>query len=81
MNDGIGNPKNAKSLLLSHQTPPVMATGIRADAETGVRAGFKFIQFFDVSEDDAQAVDDYLKSLEPVPSSFLVNGKLSKSAK
>ena len=68
MNDGIGNPKNTKSLLFSLQTPPVMAIGIRADVETGVRAGFKFIQFFDVYEEDAQAVDDYLKSLEPVPS-------------
>ena len=66
---------------LSHQTPPVKATGIRSDAETGVRTGFKFIQFFDVSEDDAQAVDDYIKSLEPVPSPYLVNGKLLKSAK
>lgn len=81
MNDGIGNPKNTKSLLLSHKTPPAMATGIRADAETGVRAGFKFIQFFDVSEEDAKAVDAYLKSLEPVPSPYLINGKLTKSAK
>lgn len=81
MNDGIGNPKNTKNLLFSHETPPAMATGIRADAETGVRAGFKFIQFFDVSEEDAQAVDAYLKSLKPIPSPHLMDGKLSKSAK
>lgn len=81
MNDGIGNPKNTKSLLYTHVTPPAMATGIRANAETGVRAGFKFIQFFNVSEEDAQAVDAYLKSLKPVASPYLVNGKLSKSAK
>ena len=81
MNDGIGNPKNTKSLLYSHVTPPAMATGIRADAETGVRAGFKYIQFFDVSEEDAKAVDVYLKSLKPVPSPYLINGKLSKTAK
>lgn len=28
LNDGMGNPKNTKTLLLSHQTPPCMATGI-----------------------------------------------------
>ena len=81
MNDGIGNPKNTKSLLYAHMTPPVMASGIRDDAKTGVRAGFKFIQFFDASEKDAKAVDAYLKSLKPVPSPYLVDGKLSKSAK
>ena len=34
LNDGMGNPKNTKSLLYSHQTPPCMATGIRKDAPT-----------------------------------------------
>lgn len=81
MNDGMGNPKNTKSLLWSHSTPPAMATGIRKDAETGVRAGFKYIQFFDAPEKDAQAVDAYLKSLKPVPSLLLENGNLSSSAK
>ena len=80
MNDGIGNPKNTKSLLFSHRTPPAMATGIRKDAETCVRAGFKFIQFFDAPEESAQAVDAYLKSLKPVPSPYLVDGQLSESA-
>ena len=27
LNDGIGNPKNTKSLLLAHQTPPAMWLG------------------------------------------------------
>ena len=35
MNDGMGNPKNSKSMLLAHQTPPSMASGVREDAETG----------------------------------------------
>ena len=43
LNDGIGNPKNTLSLLLSHQTPPVMITGVRASAEDAVRAGIKYI--------------------------------------
>ncbi len=33
LNDGIGNPKNNKSLLLSHRTPPAMSIGVRETAE------------------------------------------------
>ncbi len=80
MNDGIGNPKNTKSLLYAHMTPPAMISGIRPDAEAGVRAGFKYIQFYCVSEENAVAVDQYLQSLRPVPSPMLVKGKLSDSA-
>lgn len=81
MNDGVGNPKNCKSLLLSHVTAPNMISGIRATAEVAVRAGFNFIQFSEISEEDASCVDDYLKSLKPVPSPYLVNGELSEAAK
>lgn len=81
MNDGVGNSKNCKSLLFSHVTPPNMISGIRASAEVAVRAGYNFIQFFDISEDDALCVDAYLKSLRPVPSPYLVNGELSEKAK
>lgn len=81
MNDRVGNPKNCKSLLYSHVTPPNMISGIRANAEIAVRAGFKHIQFFDVSEEDAGCVDAYLKALRPVPSPYLVNGELSEKAK
>ena len=81
LNDGIGNPKNTKSMLLSHITPPAMITGIRKSAEIAVRAGFKYIQFHDVSEEDARCVDAYLKSLKPVPSPFLEDGNLSAKAK
>jgi len=80
MNDGIGNPKNCKSLLYSHVTPPSMISGIRASAELAVHAGFRLIQFFDIDEASAACVDAYLKSLRPVPSPYLINGKLSKKA-
>lgn len=80
MNDGVGNSKNCKSMLFSHVTPPSMISGVRESAEWAVRAGFKFIQFFDVSEEDARCVDAYLKSLQPVPSPYLVNGELSEKA-
>ncbi|MHC4636955.1 MAG: beta-propeller fold lactonase family protein [Planctomycetota bacterium] len=87
LNDGMGNPKSTKSMLLAHKTPPAMVTGIRDKAETGVRSGIKFIQFAVRPEEDAVAIDEYLKSLEPVPSPHLAEGwfgkkgKLSKSAK
>jgi YVTN family beta-propeller protein len=81
MNDGLGNPKNTKSLLLAHKTPPSMGLGIRADAETAVRAGIRHIQFAVRPEEDAEAIDEYLKSLKPLPSPRLAKGKLSRSAK
>ena len=80
MNDGLGNPKNTKSLLLAHKTPPSMGLGVRADAETGVRAGIRHIQFAVRPEEDAVAIDEYLKSLKPGPSPRLAKGKLSRSA-
>jgi len=81
LNDGIGNPKNVKSMFFSHKTPPVMALGVRDKAETAVRAGIKYIQFAVRPEEAAEAIDDYLRSLSQVPSPRLVKGKLSKPAK
>ena len=80
LNDGIGNPKNTKSLLLSHRTPPVMVTGVRDRAETAVRAGIRYIQFAVRPDEDAQAIDAYLKSLAPLPSPHRINGELSPEA-
>jgi YVTN family beta-propeller protein len=80
-NDGIGNLKNTKSLILSHKTPPVMSSGVRALAEEAVRGGIKHILFTDQNEQDAAAIDEYLKSIEPIPSPYLVEGKLSRSAR
>ena len=81
MNDGLGNPKNVKSMLLAHETPPSMALGVRAKAEDAVRAGITHIQFAVRPDEDAQAIDAYLKALQPVPSPHLVNGELSEAAK
>lgn len=81
LNDGIGNPKNAKSLLFAHRTPPSMWTGVRDDAPTAVRAGIKHILFAVRPEADAVALDRYLESLRPIPSPRLVNGRLSDAAK
>lgn len=81
MNDGIGNSKNCKSLMLSHVTPPAMISGIRASSYVAVRTGYKYIQFTDLPEEFATCVDEYLLSLKPVPSPYLVNGELSEKAK
>ena len=80
INDGYGNPKNTKSMLLAHRTPPAMAEGVRASAEVAVRAGLVHILFNERPEDEAAAIDAYLRSLEPVPSPRLVDGRLSASA-
>ena len=81
LNDGMGNPKNTKTLLLSHQTPPCMATGIRKNAEVAVRSGVKYILFMEGNDEIYESIDEYLKSLKPLPSPYLVNGKLSGKAK
>lgn len=81
LNDGIGNPKNTKSLLLAHKTPPAMITGARDRAEAAVRSGIKHILFATCPEEDAIAIDEYVKSLKPVPSPYLANGRLSRSAR
>ncbi|MEG1586035.1 MAG: c-type cytochrome [Bacteroidales bacterium] len=81
LNDGMGNSKNTKSMLFSHQTAPCMVTGIRKDAETAVRSGLKYILFSQPNEEISLAMDAYLKSLRPVPSPYLENGQLSAGAR
>ncbi|MHC4460779.1 MAG: cell surface protein [Planctomycetota bacterium] len=81
LNDGVANPKNTKSLLLAHKTPPAMITGIRANAEVAVRSGIRYIQFAATTERKAWAIDEYLKSLKPIASPYLISGKLSEAAK
>jgi YVTN family beta-propeller protein len=81
LNDGLGNPKNTKNLLFAHRTPPAMITGVRENAEMAVRSGIRHILFAVRPEEEVNSIDEYLKSLEPIPSPYLVKGKLSASAK
>jgi len=81
LNDGMGNPKNAKSLVMAHKTPRSLWLGSYENAGMEVRSGLKHLQFSVRPEEDALAIDAYLASLEPVPSPHLVKGKLSRSAK
>ena len=80
MNDGVGNPKNTKSMLLAHKTPPAMAEGVRPNAEAATRAGMEGILFANRPEDEYAAIDEYLKSLAPVPSPHLVDGRIGPAA-
>ena len=58
-----------------------MMTSVRDNAEDAVRAGIKHILFAVRPEHEAVSIDEYLKSLKPIPSPHLVKGKLSDSAK
>ena len=96
LNDGQGNPKNAKSLLYTRQTPPTMWLAVRDHpnptghapvpwdtAKQGIqciRTGFKWILFVEPEEEKCQDIDAYLLALEQVPSPYLVDGKLSAKA-
>lgn len=81
LNDGLGNPKNNKSLLYAHRTPPAMSTGVRESAEVAVRAGIRHSLFTVQPPQVADDLDAYLKSLRPVSSPLLVKGRLSASAR
>ncbi|MDR2286938.1 MAG: beta-propeller fold lactonase family protein [Prevotellaceae bacterium] len=70
-NDGLGNPKNTKSLLYSHVTPPCMITGIRESAELAVRNGILHTLQTRQPETLAVDIDDYLKNLSSVESPYL----------
>jgi DNA-binding beta-propeller fold protein YncE len=81
VNDGIGNPKNSRSLLWAQKTPPVMSHAVRADMEAAVVAGFRFIQFHEPQPDELEATQAYVRSLEPEPSPYLTaKGELSERA-
>lgn len=81
LNDGMGTPKQARTLLYSFERGRVMATGIRANAAVGINAGIKYICFNDgVTEEQLSQIGAYVRSLEPVESPWLENGTLSEAA-
>lgn len=80
--DGLGNPRNAKSMLWAHRTPPAHSDGGREDAGVAVRAGISFEQFTTPDETRATAIDTFLARLKPYPSPHLTEkGKLTERAK
>jgi len=82
LNDGLGNPKNAKSMVWSHRAPPVMSRGVRDKMETAAKAGFTHIQFTTPSDEELAATIAYIKSLEPLASPYRnADGSLTEAAK
>ncbi|MGQ9588705.1 MAG: cytochrome c peroxidase [Planctomycetota bacterium] len=81
LNDGIGNPKNTRSLVWSHLTPPMMAAGVRADLRAAVHAGFVHIQFHEPEQRTVELVEAYLRSLAPKSSPRLSGGELNERAR
>jgi cytochrome c peroxidase len=82
LNDGLGNPKNARSMVWSHRTPPVMSRGVRDKMETAAKAGFTHIQFTTPDDEELAATIAYLRSLQPLPSPHRnADGSLTEAAK
>lgn len=82
LNDGIGNPKNTKSLVFSHLTPPTTWQAVRENLDESVEAGFRHIKFREPSKAELESVRAYLRSLKPEKSPFLKpNGELTDAAK
>jgi len=71
LNDGIGNPKKTRSLVMSCKTAPVMSKGVRENMEAGVAGGFRHILFVVRPQSELDAVAEYLRSIKPEPSPFL----------
>ncbi|MDR2754834.1 MAG: beta-propeller fold lactonase family protein [Planctomycetaceae bacterium] len=80
LNDGLGNPKNAKSLLWSDKCPPAMWEGVRKNSAHCTRTGFQYLLFSMPDETKCQDIDAYIHALQPVASPYLVDGKLSERA-
>jgi len=80
LNDGIGNPKNTRSLLFCDRTPPAMSEGVRESSKDAVRAGIHYILFGAESEEAAQSIDQFLRGLRPLGSPHRQGGQLSDSA-
>jgi DNA-binding beta-propeller fold protein YncE len=81
MNDGAGNPKNTRSLVLSHRTGPMMSRGVRDSFSEAVAAGFQHILFRQAPPETRRDVEIYLRGLSPEPSPWLVDGQLSETAR
>jgi Cytochrome c peroxidase len=81
LNDGLGNPKQAKSMMYAYRATPEMITGARDTGEIATRKGMQFIQFNTMTEAELEKIDEYLRYLSPTPSPFLnTNGTLTAAA-
>lgn len=77
----LNSPKNAKSMLLTFQTPPTNWACKRDNAFESVRSGIRLELQVEPTAEVSTAIDTFLMRLKPVPSPKLVKGRLSESAK
>jgi YVTN family beta-propeller protein len=68
-NDGLGNPKNAKDLINSHDTAPAMWSAIREDMDDGIAGGQRFLGFV-ANPERQQAMLTYLENPEFPPNPY-----------
>ena len=68
-NDGLGNAKNNKSLQDTHDTPPAMWSGVRADLFDGVGAGERFQGFVPMAHVQGP-ITEYLSHPDRAPSPY-----------
>ena len=69
INDGRGNPKNAKSLHDAFDSPPAMWSGVRADMMVGVASGQRFLGFMPNEENHA-ALMEFIGNPRRAPNPF-----------
>jgi YVTN family beta-propeller protein len=70
LNDGIGNAKNTKSLLLAPRTEPMTWLGVREDHLLSIKKGMHFFMS-EPDPADIPAIAAYFNSLVPEPSPHL----------
>ena len=59
----------------------MMSLGVRSNMESAVVAGFRYIQFHEPTQEEVETTQEYIRSLRPVPSPYLLpNGELSLAA-
>lgn len=81
LKDGLGKPNNLKSLVFCFQPAPVTSLGGRADAAAAISSGMHSILFTSPREEVTSALDEFIKTLQPLPSPYLVHNGLSTAAR
>jgi YVTN family beta-propeller protein len=84
--EGPGHPKNTKSILLADQTEPLAlpksgSMAMDGTVKSAVRVAMRTLLFTNLPEAVAADMDEYIKTLKPVPSPYLLHGDLSAEAK
>ena len=84
--EGPGHPKNTKSILLADKTEPLAAPktgiiGMGPNFDSAVRVAIKTLLFTNLPDEVAVDMEQYIKSLKPVPSPYLLHDQLSPAAK